>query len=140
MVARRPPLEQGEALADFAQSLQKLRGGGDVLAPGKAAVDEIVGGLNPRAGFEFALFVRIATKEDERIAHFHRGHQIVRDNDDRVEFVGAGDFVNETLHAADGEQIETAEGLIHEQKLIAAHDLLGDGDTLALAAGELRWE
>src|ERR1019366_87475 len=32
---------------------------------------------------------------------------------------------------------QTGKGLVHEDEMLAAQELLGDGDTLALAAGQL---
>ena len=59
------------------------------------------------------------------------------DDDGGVQFVGVGDFVDEFLDGVEGDAIETGEGFVHEQELFGAHDLLADGDALALAAGEL---
>src|SRR5262249_23368058 len=54
-----------------------------------------------------------------------------------VHLVAVGDFDDHLGDLLHGDEIEAGEGLVHEDKVLAAEELLGDGDALALSAGEL---
>jgi hypothetical protein len=65
------------------------------------------------------------------------GGDIVGADDEGVEFVHVGDFLDELAGFFEHEQVEPAKGLVHEQEVVRAPDLLNDGAALTLAAGKL---
>src|SRR5215467_10723388 len=66
-----------------------------------------------------------------------RSHIVGNDNN-RVQFIQARDFVDQLADFGFHHYIEAGEGLIHKQEMLAAKELLCDGDALPLAAGNLR--
>ena len=131
-------LERLESLFHFADKLQKLGGIGDRRLPAEVALDEVVGFLNARARNDIADGIAIAAHEPQVVGHGGGGGDVVSDDDDGVEFVEAGDFVDEFADFGFHDQVEAGEGFVHQQKMFAAKKLLSDGDALALAAGNLR--
>jgi len=65
------------------------------------------------------------------------GSNVVGDDDDGVKFVHVGDFSDEGAGFFEHEEVEAAEGLVHEKEVIRAQYLLNNGAALTLAAGEL---
>ena len=66
-----------------------------------------------------------------------RGH-VVGDNNDGVQFVQAGNLIDQFADLRFHHHIEAGERLIHQQEMFAAQKLLRDGHALPLATGNLR--
>src|SRR5439155_4238542 len=56
----------------------------------------------------------------------------------RAELVRARRLGDEGREGVHRQRVEAGERLVHQQQVLAAHELLRDGDPLALAARELR--
>jgi hypothetical protein len=84
-----------------------------------------------------AFGIVIAAHKPEVIGDGGSRGDVVGDDDDGVEFVHVGDFLDEVAGFFEHEQVEAAERLVHEKEVIRAQYLLNDGAALTLAAGEL---
>jgi hypothetical protein len=130
-------LEGAEALFDFADEIHETRVSDDLGVPTQVALDEVVGFDDVGARERIAFGIVIATHEPEMIGDSGSGGDVVGDDDDGVEFVHVGDFLDEVASSFEHEKVEAAEGLVHEKEVIRAKDLLNNGAALALTAGEL---
>jgi hypothetical protein len=54
------------------------------------------------------------------------------------QFMGLRHFANELNNALLRQQIQARKRLVHQQKVLGAHELLGNGNALALATRSLR--
>jgi hypothetical protein len=130
-------LEGSEALFDFADEIHEAGMGDDLGVPTEVALDEVIGFDDMRARKRIALGIVVTAHKPEMIGHGGSGGDVVGDDDDGVEFVHVGDFLDEVAGFFEHEQVEAAKGLVHEKEVIRAQDLLNDGAALTLAAGEL---
>src|SRR5258708_35500096 len=105
--------------------------------PAHVALNKIVSFLNAGAGDEVSAGVAVASHEPPVIGDGGGGGHVVGDDDDGVEFVQAGDLVDQFADLRFHHDIQAGERFIHQQKMFAAEKLLCDGDALALAAGNL---
>jgi hypothetical protein len=135
--ANRGLLERAEALFDLADEINEAGMCDDLGVPTEVALDEVVSlnDMGPRERIAFGIVV--AAHKPEVIGDGGSGGDVVGDDDDGVEFVHVGDFLDEVAGFFEHEQVEAAEGLVHEKEVIRAQDLLNDGAALTLAAGEL---
>jgi hypothetical protein len=130
-------LEAAEALLDFADEINEAGMGDDLRVPTEVALDEVVGFNDVGARQRIAFGIVVAAHEPEVIGDGGSGSYVVSDDDDGVEFVHVGDFLDEVAGFFEHKQVETAKGLVHEKEVIRAQDLLNDGAALTLPAGEL---
>src|ERR1700730_1508936 len=122
----------------FAHKLEELRGVRYFGMPAHVALNEVVGFLNPRAGDVVSAGVAISSHEPQVIRHGRRRGHVVRYDNDGVQFIQAGNLVDQFADFCFHHYIEAGERLIHQQKVFAAQKLLRDGDALPLATGNLR--
>jgi hypothetical protein len=130
-------LEGAEALFDLADEINEAGMSNDLGVPTEAALYEIVSLNDMGPGERIAFGIVVAAHKPEVIGDGGSGGDVVGDDDDGVEFVHVGDFLDEVAGFFEHEQVEAAKGLVHEEEVIRAQDLLNDGAALTLAAGEL---
>src|SRR5437016_3456819 len=130
-------LEGAEALFYLADEINEAGMGNDLWVPTEVALDEVIGFDDMRARKRIAFGIVVTTHKPEMIGDGGSGGDVVGDDDDGVEFVHVGDSLDEVAGFLEHKQVETAKGLVHEEEVIRAQDLLNDGAALTLAAGEL---
>jgi hypothetical protein len=130
-------LETAEALFDLADEINKAGMSDDLGMPTEVALDEVVS-LDDMGSWEGITFgIVIAAHKPKVIGDGGSGSDVVGDDDDGVEFVHVGDFLDQVAGFFEHEQVETAKGLVHQKEVIRTQDLLNDGAALTLAAREL---
>lgn len=113
-------LEGAEAFFDFADEINEVGMGDDLGVPTEVAFDEVVSFNDVRAGEGLAFGIVIAAHEPQVIGNRSGGRNVVGDDDDGVEFVHVGDFPDEGAGFFEHEEVEAAEGLVHQKKVIRA--------------------
>jgi hypothetical protein len=106
-------LESAEALFDLADEINEAGMRDDLGVPTKVTLDEVVGlnDMGTREGIAFGIVV--TTHKPEMIGHGGSGGDVVGDDDDGVEFVHVGDFLDEVAGFFEHEEVKAAEGLVH---------------------------
>src|SRR5579859_7807755 len=127
-----------EPIFHFSYKLQEGGRVGDAGMPAQVAFNQVVGLLNVSAGDNISSRVAVAPHEPYVVGHGCCCGDIVSDYDDRIQLVETGDLINQCADLGFHDDVESGKRLVHEQKVIAAKKLLRDGDSLALAAGDLR--
>src|SRR6266849_2453553 len=130
-------LERPETFADGAFDLHEFGRTVQTFPPRQAGGDEVERFLNPRAADRLAAGVAIASHDQNGVGHLQSSFDVVRHDDDCIQLIEIRDFGDQLRHAFDGQRIESRERLVHQQKMLTAHELLRDRDALALTTGKL---
>jgi hypothetical protein len=87
--------------------------------------------LNACAGDNTTAGIAVAAHEPQMVSDGRRS--VVGHNDDGIRFVEAGNLIDEFTNLGFHDKVESGERLVHQEKALAAQELLdnGDGDSLA---------
>ena len=112
--------------------------GFDVFVPGEAHFGQVVLVLGADGGtrHEGPGRVVLVAEQPEAVGQGGGGHDVVRDDDDGIQLVQGGDFDYYSFHFVNHGHVEAGEGLIEQDEVVGAEQLLGDGRPLALPARE----
>src|SRR5207302_1102831 len=105
--------------------------------PTQVAFNQVIGFLDARSGNDFSFLIAIAAHEPHMIGYGGRSGDIVSDDDNGIQLIETGDLDDQLADFGFHNYIQPRERFIHEKEMVAAKKLLGNGDSLALATGDL---
>ena len=107
-----------------------------VFVPGEAHFGQVVLVLGADGGarHEDPGRVVLVAEEPEAVGQGGGGHDVVRDDDDGVQLVHGRHFHDDAFQLVNHGHVEAGEGLIEQDEVVGAEQLLGDGRPLALPA------